>query len=334
MGYLRGTKKSTSTGYGTTKRRRGTIPTRGYMLAKTKTRKRRKRNLYKRKRFSSAKLYKMNRQLRNVTRKVKNDQAYHTFKLADSNRFVIANIGECLHSQVAAISTTSQETAMANLRYYNPSVPGTLVTANAATGTYSRIVHIESMTTKLNIRNNYQVPCIVTVYCCKPKQDTNVAVLTYYSDGATDQVISGGSVVTPPLYITDIDLVNESWKVKKLKKRYLRPGDEITVRHSEYNIDYDPSMVDTHNLAYQAKYKNYALITRLEGVIAHDTAADESAMYLAGIDTQYTHIYKFIYDAGVNLNDIFIDDNRDQSFTNGGVVSNMPIADNQSYSVA
>lgn len=264
--------------------------------------------------------------------KMKSDQAYHTYKSTTTTQ-LLSTVNTVNYTTLTGVDMATMETAMANLRYYNPSAPGTLVTANAATGTYSRQVHFTSIYSGGTIVNNFQVPCEVKLYLCKVKGDTSITPTTYYSNGVTDQVISG-SASNIDLYPTEIDVLKEQYNVKCYKSKLLQPGQSFKFSHSIKNIDYDPSLFDSHSLTYQTKYKNFVWMIRVNGVIGHDTAvAGEVGNLQAGIDIEQLIIHKITYDAGTNLNDIYISDTRD-TFTNGGVVSNKPVSDNQSYSVS
>lgn len=274
----------------------------------------------------------LKKQIKDLKKVVSSDQAYHTHRAAAAED-LLASAGQVAQSFYVGSSTPTMETAVANLRYYDPAVPGTLVTANAATGTYSRVLHFSSINGKIEVRNNYQIPCKVRVYLALPKQDTNISPSSYFSDGVTDQVISGATT-SPLLFPTDIDVLTEAYKMKLVKNTLLEPGKQFTVSHTVKAIDYNPAMVDIHQLSYQKKYKNFLWYVRVEGPLAHDTIADQQGLADCGVDIQYLTTYKIIYDAGVNLNDYSYAESRDTTFTNGAVVSNKPVSDNQSYSKA
>lgn len=274
----------------------------------------------------------LKKQVAQLSKAVKADQAYHTYKFAGTTRNV-SSANQVNHTNPMPITITSLENTAANLRYYDPTTPGTLITANAATGTYSRAINYQSIHATFVVRNSYDVPAKVTAYLVTPKGDTNIDPLTYYSNGVTDQVISGATT-SPELYLSDIDVFKEQWAIKVLKKKLLQPGQEFTVTHTVKDINYDPALVDSHSLSYQKKYKNFAVLFRVEGVIGHDTTiTTEQGMLGAGVDIDYSFVAKIVYDAGVNLNDIYIDAQRD-SFTNGGVTGMRPLSDNQAFSVA
>lgn len=275
----------------------------------------------------------LSKEVKQLKKAVQSDQAYHTNKVAGSS-YITSAVGGCNNTIYGGMATTQMESAMANLRYYDPATPSTLVTANASTGTFARVIHFKSITGSLNVRNNYQTACRVRVYLCTPKADTSIDPTSYYSAGVADQVISG-DVTSPMLYLTDIDMVNKAWNIKCLKNKILHAGSEVTVSHTVKDIDYDPSLVDTHSLTWQKKYKNFTFCIRVEGLLAHDTAVSgQQGLMASQVDLQYTNVFKMIYDAGTNLNDISYTDGRDTTFTNGAVISQQPVVDNQALSVA
>lgn len=275
----------------------------------------------------------LSRRIANLSKSMKSDQAVHTHRRRDFLQ-VGCNVNQVSNTGISSINTTNLEAAMANLRYYDPSVPGTLVTADASTGTYTRQVHFQSVTQKLVVRNNYQVPVRYTIYACTPKNDTNITAPSFYSSGVTDQTIGPMAVTSPLLYLTDIKQVTDNWNIHRVKSGLMEPGRQTYTSHTTKPFDYDPSNVDAHNLQFQKKYQAFQYIIRLEGVFGHDTAAAEATSLQGQVEMFVDTKFVMTYDAGVNLVDFSEDNNASASFTNAGVVSNKAVADNQSYSVA
>lgn len=276
----------------------------------------------------------LNRRITALSKSVKSDQAIHTHRRRDFLQVGCA-VDQVVNTGIEGINTTNLELAMANLRYYDPAVPGTLVTANASTGTYTRQIHFKSVTQKLTVRNNYQVPCMVTIYAATPKEDTNISAVSFYSSGVADQTIGPMAVTSPLLYLTDIDLVRDNWNIRRVKQIFLQPGSQTYAFHATSKpFDYDPSNVDSHNLQFQKKYGAFQFIIRVEGPYGHDTAAAEATTLQAQVEMFVDTKFVITYDAGVNLTDFSEDNNASTTFTNGGVVSNKAVADNQGYSVA
>lgn len=291
----------------------------------------RKKNYRVRRRKPEKQTAVIKKQVNEIKRALRADQAYHTYKQY-THSGISSSVGLCNHTHIAGSTTTRIETFLANLRFYNPAVPGTLTTADLTTGTYNRVVHIKNMYVGLKLMNNYQVPCNIKVYLCTPKGDTSIDPVTYYENGITDQVISGGDKTTPGISMTEIDDLKKQFNIKLLKDVLLDAGSSVSVAHSSGAFDYDPSLVDSHSLLFQKKFRSFTFVVRIQGVMGHDNTALEYSNLQARVD--YTRFTKteIIYDAGVNLNDIYVSDDRSASFTNGGVVTNKPMADNQAWS--
>lgn len=275
----------------------------------------------------------LRKEVKQIKRQLNADSARHVYKQMVANQLVCTlNAVNYTYSDV--ITCSNLETFASQLRYYDPAVPGTLVTAPGGTGTFQRELYFKSVSCSVDVRNNYQVPVKVKVYLCKPKGDTNIAPTTYYTNSITDQLIGGGGLTTPGVYPTDLVAFTSQWSIKCLKDVTLDAGAYFTVSHKVGPFRYDPSLVDSHALEYQPKYKSFAIMFRVEGVVGHDTAAAQYTTLPAGIDYSLTNRAEIIYDAGVILDDIYVSNLRSGTFTNGGVVTNKPIADNQGYSLA
>lgn len=276
----------------------------------------------------------INRRLNAINKSLKSDQASHIHRRRDVLQ-VGCNENESVFSALQSTSTALLETVMGSLRYYDPSTPGTLVTADASTGTYTRQIHFAGISDKVTVRNNYQVPVHVILYSCTPKVDTSTNVLSFMNAGISDQVVTAGVSATSPLiYPTDFKSVVANWNVVRCKTRLLQPGQEFTCSKYFKAFDYDPSNVDTHALSFQKKYRAHQWCVRLVGVLGHDSTATGETTTLQGqVDTILDRKFQITYDAGVNLDDITIDNNATAGFTNLGIVSNRPMSEQQNYSI-
>lgn len=292
----------------------------------------RTKRTYSRTRPMKMKRNTLKRELMNLKKTVKSDQATHTHRSRNVTS-VGGGVNQVSVQTVGAFRTTDIEAAVANLRYYNPATPGTLTTADGSSGTYSRELHFDYVYEKLTLRNNYQTPCKVKVWMCTPKSDTNYSPTDMFSNGVTDQTISI-AVTSPLIYPSDIDYVTDNWKLKHVKSVLIQPGTEIDVSTSFPSFNYDPGQVDYHNLSYQSKYKAHTWLVRVEGALGHDTVATEYSTLSGRVDCLADRKVKITYDAGCNLNDYSETNNADTTFTTAGVVSNKAVADNQGYSKA
>jgi len=254
-----------------------------------------------------------------------------TYRKLQSFRVISADNLQAVSSD-GGNDTTQMETTLANLKYYDPANPGTLVTAAATTGTYQRNFLFKSITSKLVLRNNYQSDATVKIYLCKAKDDTDISPSTAWSTGiATSGNVS--SITQLNQYPTDNDLFNDLYSVKVAGTYVLSPGQSCSVSHTEKDIEYDPATVDNHNLLYQKEYKAFKWMTVVSGVLSHDVSADDQGIAQAGVDGLVYTTHVVSYDAGVNLTFVHNVISLDTPATSF-VQSHQPIADNQAYSVA
>lgn len=224
------------------------------------------------------------------------------------------------------------ETVLAQLKYYDPATPGTLVTADGSTGTYSRNFYFKPTYMKITIRNNYQVPCNVRVYQLKVKTDTNMTPETAWLNGLAD--LSNGTINDIGMYPSDSPQFGDFWGVINETTIRLEPGQEKKFSMSSPSFNYDPSISDSHALAYQVDQHVRSMLVSVSGVIGHDSAVTtEFGRLGAGVDIDLYKVYTIDYDAGANLKYIYYS-NGYSTFTNGGLVSNKPVADNQAYSLS
>lgn len=243
---------------------------------------------------------------------------------------VLCSVNGTAHSDFVLNSTSHLEGVLAQLRYYNPSVPGTLTTADGATGSFEKEFYFTTCYGNLTCRNNYQVPVDVSIYLVKVKNDTSIIPTTAFTDGLAD--VGSPTSTSPLVYLTDSPIFNDLWKITNTYKFKLSPGQQKSYSASTPKFMYDPSLTDVHGLVYQRKNKTMAFIVRVEGVIGHDTTADEQGCLAAGVDVMFDRTFKVKYQAGADIKYIHVV-NSASTFTNGGVVSNKPVSDNQQYSV-
>lgn len=285
----------------------------------------------KRNRIKGNQLAMLKKQVRAINQTLKHDLSMRTYRQRD-----VSFEGSAVNTKeglvITGLNTTLIETALANLRYWNESA-GTWVDATPTT-TASQEMTIKRVSTKCVCRNNYQVPCMIEFYCCVPKDDTSINPYTAFTNGMTDQ--DNPSSTSSLLYLTDSDQFNDLWKIKNSVKKYLDVGEEVMLSYSMNKpFQYDPSLVDSHALEFQSKYAGHAYVVRVSGIIAHDSAVTtERGFTQSGVDVYKDLTVKVEYDSGgPSLNDFVVLDNS-STFTNGAVVSNKPVADNQGYSLA
>lgn len=273
---------------------------------------------------------KVKSQIRELKRLAESDMGILTYRSRAVGR-VIATAGVQAVSATAGSATSIIETALGQLRYYNPSAPSSLTTADGASGTYQKEFLIDTTYSSLIIRNNYQVPCKVSVYVCVPKEDTSIAPQTAWSNGLTDESNSANTVVN--IYPSDSSQFNDLWKIKKSIRKELQAGSELNVSDSHKSFQYDPSLYDSHPTEYSRKCGSVAYMIVIQGVVCHDTALDEQTTIGCGVDWMLDRTLKIKYSAGADIRYTYINNSLD-TLTNSGVVSSKPVADNIGYSLS
>lgn len=228
-------------------------------------------------------------------------------------------------------STTKIEQVLGQLRYYDPAAPTALVTADGTTGSYQKEFLVQRQYSKLLLRNNYQVPCEVQVYCCRPKEDTSITPLAAWSNGIVDS--SNGATTHLLMYPSDSRQMTDLWRIEKTVKKTLAPGQECSIIMSDKSFQYDPSLVDSHGLTYQGRSKSGVFLVNVNGATGHDSALAEYGNLGAGIDWSVDLTVEVHYSAGADIVYTYVSNGAD-TFTNGGIVSNKPVSDNQGYSLA
>ncbi len=273
------------------------------------------------------------KEIRKIKKKMNHDMARHTHRRRDIAELGPGAVNTKTFDVMEANTQTRLELAMAAFRYYDPATPGTLVTAAAGTGTYQREIYCESFYSKITVRNNYQVPCNVAVYCCRAKGDTDISTHTSITNGLTDQGNPGGN--SPMVFPTDSIQFNYLYSIDKSKKAFLQPGQQITVSCVTKPFYYDPSLNDSEGDDHQSRWEDRQWLITVDGPIGHDSAGgiQEVGTLQCGVDCLTDNVWKFTYDAGVQLDDISVDQNS-STFAVGGVLSNKAVSDNQGFSVA
>lgn len=230
-------------------------------------------------------------------------------------------------------SATFLESSMVDLKFYDPALPGTLKSVDFRTGTFQRNILVKLHRSKILARNNYQTDAKLTIYLCKPKDDTNIAPNQAWIDGCSKNPVTISSTDLNQ-YPTDYDFFNDLWSTKRMIHTTLSPGQSIEASHQEQDFEYDPSNYDSHALLYQREYRSFVWLIVVEGTIAHDTTVStEQGLCQAGIDLKTDTTTILEYEGGVNMKYVESVNNL-STFTNSAVQGHQPIPDNISYSVA
>lgn len=272
---------------------------------------------------------KLKRQVRDLNRKANDSLGTLIYRITDG-AVQISNVNTAGNESFSLNTTTEIETVLAQLRYYNPSSPATLVTADYTTGSYSKKINIKHSVCKVTVRNNYQTPCIVRCWKMHVKTDNSINPETAWSNGLAD--ISNGGLNDIHMYPSDSPQFTDLYKSEKEISIYLNPGKERTFSISCKSVHYDPSVVDSQTDTNQKGCSTKWMMFNVAGVISHDSSAAQYGCIGCGVDFLVKKTYVVEYEAGANIKYIYLSNNLD-AFTNGALVSNMPISDNQGYSV-
>lgn len=275
---------------------------------------------------------KLSARVAELEERVKDDEGVLIYRFMATGKVSTAGISQQYMNGYGLNTTGAIETAIANLRYFNPATPGTFTTVDAGSGSNSKAVRVKNYGW-FRVTNNYQVPCDVTVYICAPRTDTAIAPWTAVDNGLADMsALTKESISVSPW---DSQQFRDLWMVKEKKSGIIMPGQNIKINWSTQFVVYDPSYVDSVTSQYQPGLEGRVAMIQMKGVIGHDSGDGTQQGYLlASLDVDYQTCHTVHYPAGIKIR--YLVENSaavDTVFTNGGVVSEQPIADNIGYSM-
>lgn len=271
------------------------------------------------------------KRVRTLEKRMAEDTGVHTERFRDTASCVASANSSCFEGKVL-INSSRIESVISGLHFFDVNTPGTLATVDMTLGTFQKDIRIANVYGKLTARNNYQTPVICDVYVIRCKSDTSIEPSTAYTNGLTDvgAPLSTSTMVFP----TDSPQFNDLWDIVKHRRWHLDAGQECSLGCNMGGFVYDPSLFDSHGLSYQTSFKGSVIYVRVQGVIAHDnTISTEQGLIKCGVDYKLDSTWTVKYPAGADINYIKVNDNGD-AFSNGPVVSNKPLADNQAWSLA
>jgi len=272
------------------------------------------------------------KRLRTVERHVKNDEGTLIYRYAKAATLRVATASKCIHGAYSSNYSAYIEQVLGQLRYFNPATPGTLTTVDLTSGTNQKEVQI-SCRGSMQLTNNYQTPAMVCLYLLRPKVDTDTNPVAAITNGMADTSSGPLTDTSITVYPTDSCQFNDLWIIEKSVRKVLSPGKTCMLSYSTKEFSYDPSFSDTHALTYQKSNQAKVFLVRIQGTMGHDTTVStEQGTLLAGVDIAHSIKYVVKYPAGVKM-DYYIENSDYDTFTNAGVVSSKPVADNLSYSV-
>lgn len=275
----------------------------------------------------------MKKKIRKICSFIKQQEATHIHRYRGAKRCLSAVLKAdmCVFPEGGRL--TDVESAAANLRFFDPGL-NDLVTVNASSGSYHRDIRV-SIFRKLTLKNNYQVPVELKIYSCIPNDAFAVSndPITVFNNGMIDQTVNNAST-NPLIYVNDCKQLKDMWSCKMLKSIYLQPGESVVAKSfcRQFNFPFDT--VDQHPLGFNKNLGGHCFLVHLHGVLGHDTTViTEQGLLQSGVDAMIDVTYTFKYDAGKDLHDVSYADTT-TAFTNNGVVSSRPWADNIGYSQA
>lgn len=276
-----------------------------------------------------SRMKKIEKKVRQLSKECSTDTGQFIHRVRSSTRSVVGH-KVCATEDLGGITVQNLDDQLQWLSYYDQSAPATPIVVDGRTGTYKKDFLYKSYGSKIILRNNYQVPCEITLYCVEPKVDTSITPATAFTNGLTD--VGAPSASSALVYPTDSPQFRDLWNVCRSKKMILSPGQMYSDSMYHKNKQYDPSLFDSHALVYQKPFGCHQWLIRITGCIAHDTTATEIGLAGAGIDVILDKKYEISYAAGIDLTVIRVTDDS-SVFTNGAVQSQV-VVDNQDYAQA
>lgn len=275
---------------------------------------------------------KIKSQIRELKRLSEADMGSHTHRRRTTGALVSA-VDQKVITSGEMQNLTILEGVISQLRYYDPTAPTNLVTGNGTTGSYQKEFLFKSSHHAITLRNNYQVGCHIRLYLVSSKVDTSIAANNAFTAGLAD--VGAPASTSPLVFVSDSQQFKDLYKIVKSKMVYLKPGSSVTLSYNIKPFQYDPSLSDSHSLTYQKRFHDLQFMVDLLGAVGHDiTNSSEQTNIQAGVDWEVRSTWVVKYSAGASIEYLYVDDQADTAFTNSGVVSQMPIADNQTYSVS
>lgn len=280
-----------------------------------------KRRGVKRKREPIAK------QLRDIRRKLNATTTTYVWRKRAYDRVESSGNNVSTKASFSGNSLTYVEQAIDSLKYYDPSAPSALVSADFTSGSYNKQVML-SGNSRLLVKNNYTVSCKCTVYVVVPRGDTSITANTAVENGWTDVGLLFTTGVNQ--YPEDSLQFMQMWKIVKKKKKILKIGQAMTAGFKIREFMYNPALADAHTETFQPRYQAHQYLIRVEGILAHDNSLDQQGLLRGGVDVQIDTTIVAKYDGGADIKFVEIQDDGAQ-FTGTAQVNVPSISENISY---
>lgn len=228
-------------------------------------------------------------------------------------------------------NVTTLQSCIDDLRFFNPSVPNTLITTDLQSATFPQNIAMNYYC-RITLKNNYISPVRVRVYLCKVKADTGISGLTAMTNGLADNP-SGALVITDlSIRPRDSEQFKDLWSSKLVKSTILKAGQQCVSSHASGSFSLDPATLDSHTSAFQRKLKGAVFLIVVNGLLAHNTTGPDVGLEQVRLDVQRDFVIKAFYDSGgVDLHDIQIVNSLDTFATTPALSSHQPVAVNQGF---
>lgn len=272
----------------------------------------------------------LTKQVRELKRLAKADMGTHIHRIRMVDT-IKASENNQQYSHLFANNVAILQDVLSRLKYYDPSNPTALLTADGDSGSFQKEFYFSKVHSKIVVRNNYQVPCEVRVYSLTIKDDTSVNPTQVYEDGLVD--MGSPSPTSPLLFLTDSKVFRDTYHILKSKVVHLDAGKECTMSWTAKPFSFDPATFDVHNRQYQTAYKAMAWMVFVRGTVAHDALGSDTGTSSAGVDMLVDVVLEVQYPAGADITQISVD-NQSDVFSNGALITNKPMADNQPFTSA
>lgn len=278
---------------------------------------------------SDYEINKLRKKVNEISKSLKHDMSHRTLRERSTGVVgALTNVASTMTTITGCIPSTL-ETCLTNMRWWSEAT-GAYVDASPLTGAAIDIKFVK-VYSNLLVRNNYQSPCEVFIYCVVPKVDTSISPSTAYTNGLTDQ--DAPSATNCLLFLSDSDEFKKLYKIEKSYHRYLDAGRQVSFSYAvKKPFYYDPSHYDDQSDTYQPSYGTHLWVVRTVGVLGHDTVAQEFGTLNSGVDYMCDRTVVCEYDSGgPGLNDIAVN-NASSGFSNSAVFCSKPVADVITYS--
>ncbi len=231
-------------------------------------------------------------------------------------------------------NVTTLQGCVDDLRFFNPSAPATLITANLQSATFAQDI-LMSHYTKIILKNNYQSNVTLKIYLCKVKADTGISPVTAVTNGLADNPSAAIVITDLSVRPRDSEQFRDLWSSKLVKSKVLKPGQSCSASYGSGQFTLDPATLDSHTSAFQRKLKGAGFLIVMEGEMGHNTeATNDIGSEEVRLDVRREFVIKCWYDAGgVDLRDLQITNAFDTITSTLLLASHEPDVDNKSFSV-